>query len=130
MLLLHAAACKMQLPHFVHGSLAVLLLAGVCLPQVWSVGAGGDRYQRWWGEQHLGDMRVRRHGHSTTGRLRMCLSPECQLRLKVHSCCYLMPTCLVQLLCNRLPSFGSGAAALDCLSTPVLDTIVMHDVYQ
>jgi hypothetical protein len=37
--------------------------------QVWSVGAGGDRYQRWWGEQHLGDMRVRRHGHSTTGEL-------------------------------------------------------------
>uniref|UniRef100_A0A383VYZ1 Uncharacterized protein n=1 Tax=Tetradesmus obliquus TaxID=3088 RepID=A0A383VYZ1_TETOB len=35
--------------------------------EVWSVGAGGDRYQRWWGEQHLGDMRVRRHGHSTTG---------------------------------------------------------------
>lgn len=41
--------------------------ANVCVLQVWSVGAGGDRYQRWWGEQHLGHQRVRRHGHSTTG---------------------------------------------------------------
>ena len=40
------------------------------LMQVWSVGAGGERYQRWWGEQHLGDRAVRRHGHSTGGKHR------------------------------------------------------------
>lgn len=46
---------------------ALPVLAVMHMLQVWSVGASGDRYQRWWGEQHLGDRRVRRHGHSTTG---------------------------------------------------------------
>lgn len=67
--------------HAMGGILATYSLCHVCFPsvgptfvclllllvQVWSVGAGGERYQRWWGEQHLGDRRVRRHGHSTTG---------------------------------------------------------------
>jgi len=35
--------------------------------EVWDVTAGGHRYQRWWGEDHHGDGRVRRHGHSTGG---------------------------------------------------------------
>lgn len=35
--------------------------------EVWSSDAGGNRYQRWWGEDHPGDGTVRRHGHSTTG---------------------------------------------------------------
>jgi hypothetical protein len=35
--------------------------------EVWSVDAGGGRYQRWWGEQHQGGGAVRRYGHSTTG---------------------------------------------------------------
>ena len=35
--------------------------------EVWSAGADGGRYQRWWGEDHLGGGRVRRHGHSTGG---------------------------------------------------------------
>lgn len=34
---------------------------------MWSVDAGGHRYQRWWGEDHLGENRVRIHGHSTGG---------------------------------------------------------------
>lgn len=41
--------------------------AAVLTRQVWNVNAAGERYQRWWGEQHLGDRRVRRHGHSTSG---------------------------------------------------------------
>lgn len=35
--------------------------------EVWSQGADGGRYQRWWGEDHYGDGWVRRHGNSTTG---------------------------------------------------------------
>ncbi len=34
---------------------------------MWSVDGGGHRYQRWWGEQHHGDGRVRRFGNSTGG---------------------------------------------------------------
>ena len=33
----------------------------------WTVDAGGQRYQRWWGEDHFGNGWVRKHGHSTTG---------------------------------------------------------------
>lgn len=35
--------------------------------EVWTVGADGGRYQRWWGEEHPGGGVVRRHGHSTSG---------------------------------------------------------------
>lgn len=35
--------------------------------EVWSVDGGGHRYQRWWGEAHLGEGAVRIHGHSTSG---------------------------------------------------------------
>ena len=35
--------------------------------EVWSVDGSGHRYQRWWGEAHIGDGRVRRYGHSTSG---------------------------------------------------------------
>ncbi len=33
----------------------------------WTVDAGGERYQRWWGEDHFGNGWVRKHGRSTTG---------------------------------------------------------------
>lgn len=35
--------------------------------ETWSVGALGERYQRWWGEDHFGDGWVRKHGNSNTG---------------------------------------------------------------
>jgi hypothetical protein len=35
--------------------------------EVWSVDAGGHRYQRWWGEHHPGGGAVRRFGNSTAG---------------------------------------------------------------
>ena len=35
--------------------------------QVWSAGGGGERYNRWWNEEHYGDGRVRRWGNSTSG---------------------------------------------------------------
>jgi hypothetical protein len=53
--------------HTVCVCLHMWLCVPLCCMKVWSVGASGERYQRWWGEQHLGDRNVRRHGHSTTG---------------------------------------------------------------
>ncbi len=41
--------------------------AGSKSGEVWSVAPNGARYQRWWGEDHFGDGRVRRHGNSTGG---------------------------------------------------------------
>ncbi|KAG2430806.1 hypothetical protein HXX76_009782 [Chlamydomonas incerta] len=35
--------------------------------EVWSAGGGGDRYNRWWNEEHFGDGRVRKWGNSNTG---------------------------------------------------------------
>lgn len=35
--------------------------------ETWSAGANGERYNRWWGEDHYGDGTVRRHGNSTGG---------------------------------------------------------------
>lgn len=35
--------------------------------ETWSVSAAGDRFNRWWGEDHYGDGSVRKHGHSTAG---------------------------------------------------------------
>ena len=35
--------------------------------ETWSVGAQGERYQRWWGEDHFGNGWVRKHGNSNTG---------------------------------------------------------------
>ncbi|PNW83327.1 hypothetical protein CHLRE_05g248000v5 [Chlamydomonas reinhardtii] len=35
--------------------------------EVWSAGGGGERYNRWWNEEHYGDGRVRRWGNSTSG---------------------------------------------------------------
>ncbi|KAK9822741.1 hypothetical protein WJX74_002486 [Apatococcus lobatus] len=35
--------------------------------ETWSIGAGGETFNRWWGEDHLGDRRVRKHGNSTAG---------------------------------------------------------------
>ncbi|KDD71831.1 hypothetical protein H632_c4323p0, partial [Helicosporidium sp. ATCC 50920] len=35
--------------------------------ETWSVGADDERYNRWWGEEHRGGGRVRKHGHSSTG---------------------------------------------------------------
>jgi hypothetical protein len=35
--------------------------------ETWSVAASGDRYQRWWGENHFGNGWVQRFGNSTTG---------------------------------------------------------------
>ena len=32
----------------------------------WTVDDDGQRYQRWWGEDHFGNGWVRKHGHSTT----------------------------------------------------------------
>ena len=32
-----------------------------------SEGGGGEKYQRWWGERHLGEGRVQKYGNSTTG---------------------------------------------------------------
>jgi hypothetical protein len=31
------------------------------------VSGGGERYNRWWGENHLGDRAVQKYGHSSTG---------------------------------------------------------------
>ena len=36
--------------------------------ETWSVDANGERYQRWWGEDHFGNGWVRKHGNSNTGR--------------------------------------------------------------
>ena len=35
--------------------------------ETWSVDANGERYQRWWGEDHFGNGWVRKHGNSNTG---------------------------------------------------------------
>lgn len=35
--------------------------------ETWSVGAEGDRYSRWWGENHFGNGWVQKYGNSTTG---------------------------------------------------------------
>lgn len=35
--------------------------------ETWSVGGGGERYNRWWGENHQGDGFVQRFGNSSTG---------------------------------------------------------------
>lgn len=35
--------------------------------ETWSIGAGGETFNRWWGEDHHGDRRVRKHGSSTAG---------------------------------------------------------------
>ncbi|KAG2445102.1 hypothetical protein HYH02_008969 [Chlamydomonas schloesseri] len=35
--------------------------------EVWSAGGGGERYNRWWNEEHYGDGRVRKWGNSNTG---------------------------------------------------------------
>ncbi|KAK2079830.1 hypothetical protein QBZ16_002225 [Prototheca wickerhamii] len=35
--------------------------------ETWSVSPTGERFQRWWGEDHHGEGSVRLHGHSTTG---------------------------------------------------------------
>eukprot|EP00200_Dunaliella_tertiolecta_P010471 CAMPEP_0202386010 /NCGR_PEP_ID=MMETSP1127-20130417/64080_1 /ASSEMBLY_ACC=CAM_ASM_000462 /TAXON_ID=3047 /ORGANISM="Dunaliella tertiolecta, Strain CCMP1320" /LENGTH=528 /DNA_ID=CAMNT_0048986381 /DNA_START=250 /DNA_END=1836 /DNA_ORIENTATION=- len=40
---------------------------GVKHGEVWSAGSNGERYNRWWNEQHYGDGRVRKWGDSTHG---------------------------------------------------------------
>ena len=35
--------------------------------ETWSEPAGGEKYQRWWGEKHMGEGRVQKFGNSTTG---------------------------------------------------------------
>lgn len=35
--------------------------------ETWSIGGGGERYNRYWGENHFGDGYVQRFGHSNTG---------------------------------------------------------------
>lgn len=40
--------------------------------ETWSVGAQGERYQRWWGEDHFGNGWVRKHGNSNTGKHLIC----------------------------------------------------------
>lgn len=35
--------------------------------ETWSASAGGERYNRWWGENHFGDRWVQKYGHSNTG---------------------------------------------------------------
>lgn len=35
--------------------------------ETWSISPTGERFQRWWGEDHHGEGSVRLHGHSTTG---------------------------------------------------------------
>ncbi|CAG9463494.1 unnamed protein product [Pedinophyceae sp. YPF-701] len=35
--------------------------------ETWNEEADGYRYNRWWGEDHMGGGQVRKHGHSTTG---------------------------------------------------------------
>ena len=35
--------------------------------ETWSIDAGGNRYQKWWGENHFGNGWVQKYGNSTTG---------------------------------------------------------------
>ena len=35
--------------------------------EVWTAGRGGERYNRWWNEEHLGNGCVRKYGNSTSG---------------------------------------------------------------
>ncbi|KAL4855525.1 hypothetical protein ACK3TF_003862 [Chlorella vulgaris] len=35
--------------------------------ETWSVSGDGQRFSRWWGENHLGDRLVQKYGHSSTG---------------------------------------------------------------
>ena len=35
--------------------------------ETWSVSAGGERYNKWWGENHLGEGLVQKYGNSNTG---------------------------------------------------------------
>ena len=35
--------------------------------EVWTVGRGGERYNRYWNEEHAGEGNVRKYGHSTHG---------------------------------------------------------------
>ncbi|EIE19758.1 hypothetical protein COCSUDRAFT_19282 [Coccomyxa subellipsoidea C-169] len=41
--------------------------AGSKQGETWTVSAGGDRHQQWWGEDHFGNGWVRKHGNSSTG---------------------------------------------------------------
>lgn len=43
--------------------MCVVLLQG----ETWSVSTAGERYNRWWGENHMGDGYVQKFGNSTTG---------------------------------------------------------------
>ncbi len=44
-----------------------LILVSFVQGETWTIGAGGETFNRWWGEDHYGDRRVRKHGHSTGG---------------------------------------------------------------
>ena len=48
-------------------------LGTVAQGETWTLSAGGERYQRWWGEDHFGNGWVRKHGNSTTGARRRAL---------------------------------------------------------
>ncbi|KAK9867047.1 hypothetical protein WJX84_003121 [Apatococcus fuscideae] len=41
--------------------------AGFKTGETWSIGAGGEAFNRWWGEDHRGGGSVRKHGSSTAG---------------------------------------------------------------
>jgi hypothetical protein len=56
LLLLHIAARALRERRPIHTA-----------AQVWSSGSQGDRYNRWWNEEHYGDGRVRKWGNSTGG---------------------------------------------------------------
>ncbi len=96
-----------------------LRLRRLLLPELqgetWSISGGGERYNRWWGENHIGDGLVQKFGNSNTGAL-----PRYRT--------YLTPSSLHALacLCRREGGRRSGVAGPGlrvysrCLPPPVL----------
>ena len=48
--------------------------------ETWSIGAGGERYNKWWGENHFGGGLVQKFGSSNTGG---CAGREWGCRVRV-----------------------------------------------
>ena len=71
--------------------------------ETWSISAGGERYNRYWGENHMGNGYVQRFGHSNTGERGLGMDAWGvagwgRKGANVQGCSTCLPACLPALL--------------------------------